>query len=176
MTYFFKKSKNKDEIEDVNNKHSMLIDDYENNEDEEDEMKCHTMIKDVVCSSVTSNDNKQKIKVIKSNAHESEHKEACVVAECEGELKHESKVVEGVKILQQDVEKGCVKCKINQEKSRFTEVVHETAVSELKEELFKAMFKSKEDEHESREEACLGIDEMHKNLEDACDIEELKRK
>ena len=33
ITYFFKKSKNKDETEDVNNKHSMLIYDYENNED-----------------------------------------------------------------------------------------------------------------------------------------------
>ena len=38
ITYFFKKSKNKDEFEDDNNKCNMLIDDDENNVDEEDEM------------------------------------------------------------------------------------------------------------------------------------------
>ena len=99
ITYFFKKSKNEDEIENVNNEHVMLIEDYDNNEDEDDEMKHHTMTKYVACSAVTSNGTNQKTKVNKSNVDESEHKEACVVAECEGELKHESKVVESVKVL-----------------------------------------------------------------------------
>ena len=40
------------------------------------------------------------------------------------------------KDLNQDVEKGRVKCKKTQDNSRFTEVMHETVVSELKEELF----------------------------------------
>ena len=88
MTCFFKKSKDKDEFEDVNNKHSMLIDDCENIEDEDDEMSYCAMTKDVACSAVTSNDNNHKIKVNKSNVDESENKEACVVSECEGELKN----------------------------------------------------------------------------------------
>ena len=41
MTYFFKKSKNEEEIDKVNNKHSMLIDEYDNDEDEDYEMKHH---------------------------------------------------------------------------------------------------------------------------------------
>ena len=60
ITHFFKKSKNKDEFEEVNDKHSMLIDDYESNEDEDDEMKHHAMTKDAACSAITSNDNNRK--------------------------------------------------------------------------------------------------------------------
>ena len=43
-------------------------------------------------------------------------------------IKNESKVVESVKVLNQNVEKACVKCKINQENSSFTEVMCETLV------------------------------------------------
>ena len=98
---------------------------------------------------------RKKVNII--NVDESEHDGVCVVAECEGELKSISKVVESVKVLQQDIKKGHVKWKINQVKNRFTEAMHETVVSELKEELFKAMFKSQEESHESKEKACLGI-------------------
>ena len=98
----FSRRANKDEFEKVNNEHSMLIDDYENNEDEDDEIKHCTMTKDVTCSAVASNDNNQKIKENEINNDESEHKEACV------------------------------KCKINHEISSFTEAMHETLVSDLK--------------------------------------------
>ena len=59
-----------------------------------------------ITKTVTSNDNNKKIKVNKSNVDESKHEE--------------------------DFEKGCAKCKINQENSSFTEVMHETLVSKLK--------------------------------------------
>ena len=104
ITYFFKKHKNKVECENVNNKHSVFIDDYENNEDEHDEIKHDAVTNDVACGAVTSNDNNHKMKVNKRNVDESGNKEACV------------------------------KCKINYESSSFTEVMYETLVSELKEE------------------------------------------
>ena len=85
---------NKDEFEDDNNKHNVLID-ISNNQHKElsseegkdkDEEFC-TMVNDVTSSDVTSNHEKHKRKVMKSNVDESEHKEACTIAECERELK-----------------------------------------------------------------------------------------
>ena len=76
------------------------------------------MKKDVSCSAVTPNDDKQKIKANKSNGADNEHEE--------------------------DFEKGCVKCEIIQENSSLTEAMHETLVSRLKKDLFNLSVKSDE--------------------------------
>lgn len=52
--------------------------------------------------------------------------------------------------------------------------MHKTLVSELKEELFKVMFNSHEEEHESHEEAHLGIYNMYGIIEDIFNIEAMK--
>ena len=64
ITYFFKKYKNEEETEKINNKHSMLIDEYENDEEEDYGMKRHKMKNDVSCSDVEMKDDNKKIKVI----------------------------------------------------------------------------------------------------------------
>ena len=66
-----------------NNKHKELSCDEEKDEDEEH----HAMVKDMESSTVASNDKKCKRKVINSDVDESDNKEACKVAECEGDFK-----------------------------------------------------------------------------------------
>ena len=56
MTYFFKKCKNEDEKVKVNNEHSMLIDEYDNEEEDDDEMKCYKIKEDGLGSAVKTND------------------------------------------------------------------------------------------------------------------------
>ena len=91
----------------------------------------------------------QEIKVNKINVDENEHDE--------------------------DVEKECAQCKINQESSSFMEAMHERMVSELKKELFNMTFKRDEEEFESHEEACLAIDNMGEIIDERCVIETMKR-
>ena len=71
---------------------------------------------------------KHERKANKCYVDESDHKEACEVAEFEGDFKQESKVVESanvlVKDLKQDVEKGCVKCEKTQENTACTKAMH----------------------------------------------------
>ena len=60
-----------------------------------------------------------------------------------------------------------MKCKKTQDNSRFTEVMHETVVSELKDELRRVT-------HNSQEEAHLEVDDMHEQIEDEFDIEAIE--
>ena len=59
---FVKKCKNEEEIEKVNNEHSMLIDEYDDDKEEDYEMKYHKMKKEVSYSAVKMNDDNQKNK------------------------------------------------------------------------------------------------------------------
>ena len=59
MTNFFKKSKKEEDNEKLNNKHSMLIDECEDNEDEDYEMKYDKISKDVASSDAKMNDHKK---------------------------------------------------------------------------------------------------------------------
>ena len=102
---FFKKSKNKEEFEDGNNKHNALIDVNDNkhkelssDEEKDKDEECHAMANDIVNSNLTSNDEKYKRQVTHSKVDESEHNEAFVVAEGEGEFKQERKAVDSVKV------------------------------------------------------------------------------
>ena len=106
------------------------------------------MKKDVSCSDVTLNNDKQKIKENKSNGVDNGHKE--------------------------DFERGCVKCKINQENSTLIEVMHEKLFSELKNDLFNLIVKSDEEKYESDEKACLAIDNMDKIVHERHNIETMK--
>ena len=178
---FFKKSKNKDEFEDDNDKHVVLIGmsnnkhkEFSINEEKDEDKEHRTIASDIANSTIASKDKKCERQAINSSVDESEHEEAFAVAESEGKLKQESKAVGSVKVLKQDVEKGCAKCKMNQENSRFTEAMCETLVSELKEEWFSMMFKIQEEARESKEEACLGTDDKHKRMEDAFDIKAIE--
>ena len=56
ITYFVKKSKKEEDNDKANNKHSMLIDEHDDNEDEDYETKHHKMNKDVTHSAVKMND------------------------------------------------------------------------------------------------------------------------
>ena len=132
MTYFFKKCKNEGETEKVNNKHSMLIDEYENDEDKDYEMKhCKTKT-EVSCSAGKTKDDNEKTKVIKSDGVDNEIEEAC--------------------------EKECVKCKTLQENSDLTEVLCEMLVTKLKQDLFGLTVKSDEVDYDSVEKAHEEID------------------
>ena len=163
ITFSFKRSKHKEELANENDDCNVFIDMNNNqhkelwSEDEKEEDKeHHTMAHEDASSVVTSNDEKCERVVMKSDVDESEHEE----------LKKGSKAVENDKVLKQDVEKGCVKCKMNQESSSFTQVMCETLVSELKEEMGKAMLKIQEEvECGSYEEAHVGIDNTQRITE-----------
>ena len=60
-----------------------LSSDGEKDEDEEH----YAIVKYIESSIVASNDKKHNRKLIESNVDGSEHEEACIAAECEGELK-----------------------------------------------------------------------------------------
>ena len=91
----------------------MLIDGYDNDEEEDDEMKHYAIKEDGSCSAVKRNDDNNEIKATKSNGADNEME---VYYETEG-----------------------VKCKILQENSAFTEVLFEMLVSDLKTELISVM-------------------------------------
>ena len=151
-TYFFKRSKCKegfmDEKEDCNvfidinnNQHKELLSEDEKEEDKE----CHTMANEDESSDGVSNIEKCKRVVMKSKVDESEYEE----------FKTESKVNQEIKVNKinvdenehnEDDEKECAKCKINQENSTFTEAMHQITVSELKKELLNLTVKSDEEE------------------------------
>ena len=106
---------------------------WRKDEDEE----CYTMLQDNESSSVATNDKKCKSKATEVCVDECDHKEACKVAECEGDFKKECEGVEGLnvnldKYLKKDDEKACVKCEKLQENSAHVDVTHEMLVDELK--------------------------------------------
>ena len=148
-----------------NTKHKELSFDEENDEDEE---HC-TMAKDNKSSTVASNDKKHKRKVTKCYVDESDHNESCEVVEHEGDFKQESKAVESVNVLvknlKQEIEKGCVKCEKLQKNSTCIEVMHETLVSELKDEMCRVMYNSKEENY-------LEVDDMQKQIEENFEMED----
>ena len=65
--YFFKKSKKEEGNEKANNKHNILADEHDDNEDEDYEMKCHKINKDATCDDVKMNYYNKKIKANISN-------------------------------------------------------------------------------------------------------------
>ena len=68
MTYFFKKYKNEEEIAKVSIEHSALIDENDNDDEEEHEMKHCNVKKEVSCSDVKMNEDNEKItKATKNN-------------------------------------------------------------------------------------------------------------
>jgi len=69
-----------------------------------------------------------------------------------------------VKDLKQDVEKGCVKCEKLRENSTKIEAMHETLVSELKDELCRVT-------HNIEEEGYLEVYCTQKQIEEEFDIE-----
>ena len=81
-------------------------------------------------SVVMANEETHERKALKSNDNESDYETS----------NQESKAVKNDKALKKKVKKGFGKCKMNQEKSSFIDEMHETLVSELKEELAIAMF------------------------------------
>ena len=60
ITYFFKESKNKVEFEDNNNKHNMLIDNDENDDEYVDEIKVHKSKLNRTKGKSENNDKKQR--------------------------------------------------------------------------------------------------------------------
>ena len=64
---FFKKSKKEEENVKVNNKHITLIDKYDNDEEEDDEMQCYEMKEEDSGSDVKRKEKNYETKVIKSN-------------------------------------------------------------------------------------------------------------
>ena len=128
-------------------------------EEKDDDEEHHAMAKDIKSSTCTSNDIKHERKVSKCDVDGSDHNGACKVAECQSYFKQESKAVECandlVKDLKQGVEEGCAKCEKLQENSRRVEAIYETLVSELKDELSRALCHGQEEEH-------LEVDDMRK--------------
>ena len=101
-------------------------------------------------SNVVTNNKKSKYKAIECDVDESDYKKEWKAVECAS--------VQLVKDLKDDIEKSCVMHEKLKEDSFCTEVMHETLVDNLKDEICRATFNSKD-------ECCLEVGDAMKIIE-----------
>ena len=123
----------------VRDKHKILIDECDNEEEEDDEMKCYEM-KEEGSGAAKRKDKGNDVRVTNSNGVNNE--------------------------IEEDHEALCVKHKILQENSALKEVMHEMLLSDIKLEFLTLKVHSDDEDYESEEKMYEEIDKKRNAIKE----------